>query len=110
MVIGPLARARPTLFREKHMTQTNWAMKNIRPDSTKIEMIGFKSVIPPSPRESLSARDVLAILNTSRPESMAFTARDKEKDSVPKGINQPGWFAALFVIANSPTSVNDVAL
>ena len=45
---------------------------------------------------------------------MAFTARDKEKDSVPMAVNQPGRFAVPCTspgpsTANSPTSVKDVA-
>ena len=55
------------------------------------------------------ARDTLAILNTSRPVNMAFTARDKEKDSMPMGLNQLGRLAIICgpSTANSTLSVND---
>ena len=80
------------------------------PDSTNIEMIGLTSVIP-GERELRIARDVLTIFNTRRPVNIVFTARDKEKESVPIGVNQGGRFSAFCgpSSVNAPTSVNDVA-
>lgn len=67
----------------------------------------------PSPRACVCrrAKDALKILNTSRPVNMAFTARDREKDSVPIGLNQSGRFSLICgpCRANAPTSVSDVA-
>ena len=75
-----------------------------------MEIRGVKS---PIPREWVcrKARDALAILNTSRPVNMAFTARDREKESVPIGLNQTGMSSLRFGPwkANVPTSVSDVA-
>ena len=110
MVTDPLVRLKAILSRLKHTTQINWAMNNTRPDSINIEMRGVKSCIP---RACVfrRAREALAILNTSRPVNMAFTARDREKDSMPTGLNQPGRFSEKCGPrkANSPTSDNDAA-
>ena len=70
-------------------------------------MIGPKSVIP-GERErrvarDIPGRDVLTILNTRRPLNIVFTARDKEKESMPIGVNQGGRFSAFC----GPSSVNE---
>ena len=73
-------------------------------------MMGLKSVIPGECQRRI-ARDVLTSLNTSRPVNIVFTARDKEKESMPIGVNQGGRISAFCgpSLANAPTSVNDVA-
>ena len=112
MAIAPLVtlKALLSVLNLKHMIQTNWTMNNTRPDSINIEMRDEKSCIPVA-CACRRARDALAILNTSRPVNMAFTARDTEKDSMPMGVNQIGgfWVFCGPSTAISPTSVNDVA-
>ena len=111
MVIGPLVTAKALLSAKlKHTIQTNWAIKNTRPDSINIEMRGVKFGIP-RPCVCWTARDALAILNTNRPVNMAFTARDTEKDSMPMGVNQLGRFSTICCpcTAISPISTNDAA-
>ena len=79
--------------------------KKTTPNSTNIEMIGPKLVIP-GKCKCWVARDVLTILNTKRPLNIVFTVRDKEKESIPIGVNQGRWFLAFC----GPSLVNEHTL
>lgn len=81
------------------------------PDSISIDMRGRNSLFCLG-ESACSARDVLAILNTSRQVNMAFTTSDRVKDKSPMGVNQLGKSEAFCPpsAVNSPTKANDVAL